>query len=206
MIGLQSLLWKEIERETTEQEWLKATCNQYLAFYNSSTPSLITSLQLLLAKYNSNTILSFIPANAAPLSCVHIALVHGLGSKELFISLDNNGTIYPSDTELAAITRNPTVTITGDSDIQSILQYKYLSIIFIYWLATTWIEVKGHKYNVVVKTLENNSSEAFYFNDFQFNEKSKFHSDTDCRDIVSNFTIKEISVNELFKRIIEKYR
>jgi hypothetical protein len=184
---------------------IRGSLHQYLDYYFNATESLQKNLEKLLKKYNGKTILSFLGANAFPNEYTHLALFHNIGERDLFPCIDNDGGIYPWDQEIGQISKDPQFWDSSENFEKMELREKYHSIIFLCWLSFNWIDIQGYNYNIVVKTLENNSTQAFYLNDFEFNSESKFHLNKNWKEAVEKYNVRAIELDKLYFRIKNKY-
>jgi hypothetical protein len=201
---LRRRILQEIRNER-ETAWLQMITGQYLDYYLKESESTQLSLKKLIAKYNGETIMSYLGEKSYPNEYTHISLFHSMTEKDLYPCVDNDGGIYPWDQEVGQISKDPQFWDSHESDEQIELRHKYHNIIFMCWISTNWINIEGYRSNIVVKTLENNSTSAFYLNDFQFDELSRFHLLKDWRKAVKEFNVKSISFNELYDRVKKKY-
>jgi len=69
------------------------------------------------------------------------------------------------------------------------------------WLCTLWQEIEGYQYGTVVKTLENNSMAAFFFNDFAWDELSAFFDYQDRENKATRVFNRDLTVPEIYKRL-----
>jgi len=177
--SIKKELLYEIEKDLSGSK-VKAELLQFaerlIDFYEKERKDSTTKFRIMMEKYNFETIPIFSEYKEYPT----VTLFHGSGSLEFHSVIDYEGGVTDSDQEIGAIIEEPDLWIDlskyPKDQADEIDRWSWIlrSKIVIVWLATIWQNIEGYNYGIVTKTLENNSSSSFYFNDLSWDRLSEY--------------------------------
>jgi len=137
----------------------------------------------------------------------HLTLFKSMTEMTLILCVDYEGGISPNDKELSPLIEDPMIYEQPDFETEQD-EYLYVDInyeihnkMFFTILSQAWLESNGHECGLVVKTLENNSTQSFYLNDLKWGGSSKFENFNDRTKPVKNEYNDSIKLDEIYNLV-----
>ncbi len=146
-----------------------------------------------------------------PEDCPHLVLFKSMTESTLSLCIDYEGGISPTDQALSPLIEDPMVYIEPEF-AEEHEEYDYVdqndeihNKVLLTVLSTAWITAKGHECGLVVKTLENNSTQSFFLNDLKWNDFSKFQHFYDKSKPVRNLYKDTLDTEEIYRLVCKRW-
>ena len=157
--------------EVPESDKLLAFVEQQVDDVISQHDKTKAALLALLNKYNFKTIPDFREYEEYP----YVTLFKGVDSWTLTPCIDYQGGVTDMDWEIGTIYKDPEIYVDSSDYFLTDLSWKIRGEIILTWLSLIWFEIDGPSFGIIVKTLANNSSSGFIFNDLAWDDLSRFN-------------------------------
>ena len=156
----------------------------------------------LLEKYNFETISIFSEYPEYP----YFTLFKGVDSWTLCPVIDYEGGVGDMDDEIGILFTDPELYPSFENEELEDLTWTLNSRIILTWLSSIWQSIDGPSYGIVVKTLENNSSSGFIFNDLAWDDLSSLNHYNDKTKPTGNYFNSSLSTLDIYQRVkLETY-
>lgn len=158
--------------------------------------------EILLKKYNFKTIPNFSKYSEYP----YLTLFKGIDSWTLCPVIDYEGGVGDMDKEIGTLFNDPELYPSFENEELEDLTWSLKTRIILTWLSSIWFEIDGPSYGIVVKTLENNSSRGFIFNDLAWDDLSILNHYNDKSKPVDRFFKITPNILDIYQRVsLETY-
>ena len=206
---LLKILNSELKDSIVKDDVIKLAEN-LINFYASNETDSKAKFKRTLEKYNFESISVFSEYAEYP----QVTLFHGSGGFEFWPVIDYEGGVTNRDESIGAIVKEPAYDNPdywlNDRDYEDLIKDEVIEwnweihrrVVFV-WLSTIWQEIKGYECGIVVKTLENNSGKQFIFNDFEWDNLSKYANHNDKSVRLKRHYTKDLSVEEINEKVIK---
>lgn len=148
-----------------------------------------------LEKYNFETIEDFSEYPEYP----SVTLFKGVDNWTLSPVIDYEGGVTDMDQAVGVIFTDPE--IYPEDECLFEIGYQLREKLILTWLSKIWFNVKGDSYGIIVKTLENNSSSSFFFNDLAWDNLSEFRNYNDKSKRLDPFFTSTLDLLSIFQRV-----
>lgn len=149
----------------------------------------------LLEKYNFDTIKDFSEYAEYPA----VTLFKGVNDWTLCPVIDYEGGVTDMDQEIGLVFTDPETYPHNEELFDAVYEIK--EKIILTWLCNIWFNIKGDSFGIVVKTLENNSSSAFYFNDLAWDNLSDFRNYNNKEKRTDSFFTSPLDLLSIYQRV-----
>ena len=199
---LLEIIETELE-ETKIKSFLLEYCGDLIDGYEKRREDTKEKFQKLLVKYNFQNIEDFSEYPSYP----QVTLFKGVDEYTFWPVIDYEGGVSDMDKEIGVIIQQADVEInfkTQNQIEEGLLfdkAWSYHHKIIFTWLATIWQEIEGWESGMVVKTLENNSTAEFFFNDLSWDDLSIYKHYNDKESFVERFFDRDLTIFEIYQRV-----
>ena len=167
---LIEILSKEYQNLKDLSELL-SYASEYIDAIEKQSEATTHKFKALLEKYNFETISIFSEYPEYP----YVTLFKGVDSWTLCPLIDYEGGVGDMDDEIGILFTDPELYPSFENEELEDLTWTLNNHIILTWLSSIWISIDGPSYGIVVKTLENNSSSGFIFNDLAWDDLSSLN-------------------------------
>ena len=162
---------------------------------NEVTEQTESRLLVLLQKYNFETIEAFSEYPEYPA----VTLFKGVDNWTLSPVIDYEGGVTDMDREIGVIFTDPAIYPSQDGLLE--IGYQLKERLILTWLSKLWFNIKGDSYGIIVKTLENNSSSSFFFNDLAWDNLSEFRNCNNKSKRLTPFFNFSLDLLSIYQRV-----
>lgn len=175
---------------------------QFIDSIDEQHQSTKNKFEILLKKYNFKTIPNFSEYSEYP----YVTLFKGVDSWTLCPVIDYEGGVGDMDEEIGILFNDPELYPSFENEELEDLTWSLKTQIILTWLSSIWFEIDGPSYGIVVKTLENNSSSGFIFNDLAWDDLSILNHYNDKSKPVDRFFKITPNILDIYQRVsLETY-
>lgn len=162
---------------------------------NEQTEQTKSRLLVLLHMYNFETIEAFSEYPEYP----SVTLFKGVDNWTLSPVIDYDGGVTDIDREVGVIFTDPEIHPSQYGLYE--IGYQLKERLILTWLSKLWFDIKGDSYGIIVKTLENNSSSSFFFNDLAWDNLSEFRNYNNKSKRLAPFFNFSLDLLSIYQRV-----